>query len=161
MCLDCQGAGRRRSHSANHFAPIELKNASPKDSDNYSESNFALSSRTIAMKKFQEDDFQPLEPLPSTKQVKPNQFLQEIRNITRIEKGNPNNQFSFMDIIGEGGFSTVYKVQNKLDQNIFAIKHIKVQREKFRERVLNEIGIMKLSTHQNIIQLYNCYEHEK
>lgn len=56
MFLDYRNVGKRRSYSANHFAPIELNNSSTKDSDNYSEYNLAISSKTMPLKKFQEDD---------------------------------------------------------------------------------------------------------
>ena len=54
--------------------------------------------------------------------------------------------------------STVYKAINKQTNQIIALNHIKSTSDEMRQRVMNEIGIMQLSIHPNIIQYENCFE---
>ena len=79
----------------------------------------------------------------------------------KIEKGNPNAIYEFIGKIGKGGMSTVYKAQHKQTGEIVAIKHISTGNEELRKRVFNEIGIMQLSAHPNIIQYKACFEQGK
>jgi serine/threonine protein kinase len=43
-----------------------------------------------------------------------------------LENGRFKNKFEFISILGRGGFGTVYKVKYHLDNNIYAIKKVKL-----------------------------------
>jgi serine/threonine protein kinase len=63
--------------------------------------------------------------------------------------------------VGKGGFASVYKVKSKENQNVVALKKIKVGNGEIRERVMNEIGLMQMSSHANVVQFYRCYEFQQ
>jgi cyclin-dependent kinase 12/13 len=57
--------------------------------------------------------------------------------------------------VGEGTYGYVYKVRDKTTDEIFAIKKIKMEREKegFPITALREIRILKSIDHPNIVKL--------
>ena len=71
---------------------------------------------------------------------------------------HPKTIYDFICEIGSGGMSTIYKAVSKNSDQAIAIKHMKITPEEIRQRVMNEIGIMHLSMHPNIIQYQNCFE---
>ena len=52
--------------------------------------------------------------------------------------------FEILQKLGEGSFSTVYKVRRKIDNNIYALKKVKLQKlkEKEKQNALNEVRIL-------------------
>jgi NIMA (never in mitosis gene a)-related kinase len=54
------------------------------------------------------------------------------------------NGFEIIQKLGEGAFSVVYKVRRKFDNNIYALKKVKLQRLKDKEKqnALNEVRIL-------------------
>lgn len=65
--------------------------------------------------------------------------------------------------LGKGKFSTVYECQNKETQEIVAMKHIHKPSltEREREFLREEIQIIKLISHPNIVSMRETYETEK
>lgn len=61
--------------------------------------------------------------------------------------------FEFSNKLGEGAFSTVYKVKRKADGEIYALKQVKLGNlsRKEKENALNEIRILASFNHENII----------
>lgn len=155
VCLTCS-ATKRRSLSQS-VAPVEL-------SESFY-SNFGGSCNMVPLKdinfhKFVEDDARSVD-LPSTREVRGIQYLQDLKNLVKIQKKDPREDFEFVEKIGKGGYSKVYKALHKQTRRISALKHIKLNKLEDRERVINEIGIMQLSRHSNIIQCLTCYEFSK
>ena len=66
-----------------------------------------------------------------------------------------------MEKIGQGGSATVFKAVNRQTRGIIALKRVKNIKEELKQRVINEIGIMQLSVHPNVIRYNNCYEYSK
>jgi len=70
------------------------------------------------------------------------------------------NEYLFLEEIGSGGFSRVYKVKSERYGTIFAAKMITFDCET-NERVLesyeNEIAALKKLDHPNVIQLYSYF----
>jgi NIMA (never in mitosis gene a)-related kinase len=54
------------------------------------------------------------------------------------------NNFEIIQKLGDGSFSVVYKVRRKIDNNIYALKKVKLQKLKDREKqnALNEVRIL-------------------
>ena len=64
--------------------------------------------------------------------------------------------FLLFFLIGEGAYSSVYKVRRIADSNEYALKKVKLMNlsEKERQNALNEVRILASIRHQNII----CYK---
>ena len=63
--------------------------------------------------------------------------------------------------IGQGAFSTVYKVKSKLDHNIYALKQIdlvKIDSNRVNYCLSNEINIIKNLNHPNIVKYYCSFQ---
>ena len=61
--------------------------------------------------------------------------------------------FELLGKLGEGSFSSVFKVKRKADSEIYAMKQVKLGflSVKEKENALNEIRILASLTHDNII----------
>lgn len=80
-----------------------------------------------------------------------------------IERECNKDDFEALDdkALGKGGFGQVWKVRNKNNGNIYAIKVINknyIQKENMTEQINREIDIMYSTDHPNIIKLFNHYE---
>ena len=62
-------------------------------------------------------------------------------------------EFDVLEKIGEGAFSSVYKVKRKSDGHIYAMKKVKLNLLSEREKInsLNEVRILASLQDQNII----------
>jgi len=74
------------------------------------------------------------------------------------------NEFSQQEKIGRGGFASVYKALNKLDENYYAIKRIKLRARNMKacteedlEKILNESKFLAKVSHQNVLRYYNSW----
>lgn len=67
--------------------------------------------------------------------------------------------FRVLEKIGSGSFSQVYKVQKDDDQNIYALKRIKILKlkEKDRENTLNEIRLLASLSDDNIVSYKEAF----
>jgi serine/threonine protein kinase len=77
-------------------------------------------------------------------------------NKDKHEEDHPcNKTYIKLDKIGRGTYGTVYKVQDNLTKEIFAVKKVKFEddSEGVPTAVLREVVILKKMDHQNIIKL--------
>ena len=77
---------------------------------------------------------------------------------------NYEDNFNILGKIGRGGFASVYKVKNILDDNEYALKKIKVQLEGKNEseeigRVIKEAKTLSCLSHPNIVRYYGSWTH--
>lgn len=79
----------------------------------------------------------------------------------RLKKKNPLDDYSIVRPLGEGAVGQVLEVMNKQTGENFAMKVIKLGENFQRSRALNEIGLMQLTSHQNIVKLCDSYEIEE
>ena len=73
------------------------------------------------------------------------------------------NKYEFLNEIGRGGFSRVYRCRSRIDTNDYAVKVIDLRPMRLREkfdpaRLRREVDIMKKLTHPNIVQFFEGYE---
>lgn len=70
-----------------------------------------------------------------------------------------SDNYNLGDEIGRGGFSIVYKAQNKESQEWFAVKIIEKSLLQEDIKLLKrEIDIMKKVNHKNVLKLHEIYE---
>ena len=74
------------------------------------------------------------------------------------------SDFEEITKIGSGGFSSVFKVKNKLDDNFYAVKKIQLRIKDIKndinaelERVLREAKFLAKVFHPNVIRYYNSW----
>ena len=63
------------------------------------------------------------------------------------------NYFNIFIIVGDGAYSSVYKVKRLEDEEIYALKKVKMQNlsEREKENALNEVRILASINHPNVI----------
>jgi len=80
------------------------------------------------------------------------------------ERRNPIEiNYEILEIIGKGGFGEVKKVRHKELDVIRALKVIKKSKYKTPteiKMIKNEIAVMKLVDHPNIVKLFEFFEDE-
>ena len=72
--------------------------------------------------------------------------------------------FEIIDKVGAGGYGSVYKVKNKLDGNVYALKKIKLESEggyqnEETTKVLKECRYLSRLDHPNILRYYGSWIH--
>jgi len=65
--------------------------------------------------------------------------------------------FKELEELGTGAFGSVYKVQNKLDMRIYAMKKIKFKKESDLEKVLREVKALSKLDNTNVIRYYQSW----
>lgn len=71
--------------------------------------------------------------------------------------------FKVIDKVGNGGYGSVYKVVNRLDERVYAIKKIKIEtpdhknEEEETLKVLKECRTLSLLNHENILRYYGSW----
>lgn len=92
---------------------------------------------------------------PSSKEITVNSDMFINLNIDNIKQ-----QYTILKKIGQGGYGTVWKVQQNKTQLIRAMKKInkvKNNREKIKE-IVNEINTLKKLDHPNIVKIFEFFE---
>ena len=80
-------------------------------------------------------------------------------------KTDAEHDYKKLHILGEGTFSTVYEVQNRITDILRAMKVIKKREhehssEREEKEIINEINILKTMDHPNIIKIFEFYSNE-
>ncbi|CAD5206636.1 unnamed protein product [Bursaphelenchus okinawaensis] len=82
-------------------------------------------------------------------------FLALNINDEDIQMSNNDFMYKRLETIGSGSYATVYKTQNRLNGQFFALKEIKLQpQEGLPFTAIREISLLKGLKHANIIRLY-------
>jgi serine/threonine protein kinase/histidyl-tRNA synthetase len=66
------------------------------------------------------------------------------------------SDFEELAKIGKGGFGAVWKVRNKLDGRVYAIKRIQL-RKKFVKKLTLEVKTLSRLDHKNVVRYYNAW----
>ena len=78
-----------------------------------------------------------------------------------INKGDITQFYEVMKKIGEGSFGKIYKVKNKQSGDIRAMKQITKSKIPNIEKFQNEIKILAMVDHPNIVRLFEVIEDDK
>lgn len=79
----------------------------------------------------------------------------------KLTKQDPLKLYTFIHKIGKGSTGYVYKVQETSTGKYRALKQIEPKKQFTKEKILNEIQIMSISSHQNIVECFAAYEFKK
>ena len=78
-----------------------------------------------------------------------------------INKGDITQLYEVVKKIGEGSFGKIYKVKNKQSGDIRAMKQIMKNKIPNIEKFQNEIRILAMVDHPNIVRLFEVIEDDK
>ena len=84
--------------------------------------------------------------------------------IVAESKSNPDREYKKIKFLGEGSYASVYQVQNKYTGSICAMKVIKKKYGSSSEEekdILNEINILRMMDHPNILKLFEFYSNPR
>ena len=70
--------------------------------------------------------------------------------------------FDFLAKLGEGAYSTVFKVRRKSDSKVYALKQVKLLalNEKEKQNALNEVRILASVQHPNVVSYKEAFFEE-
>ena len=73
------------------------------------------------------------------------------------------NDFQILSKLGEGAYSTVYKVKRTLDGNLYALKKVKLLNlsEKEKLNALNEVRILASVKSQYVVSYKEAFDDEE
>lgn len=88
--------------------------------------------------------------------LKDNNFSSEFANLYFCNLSRYKSDFEEIEKLASGGFGSVYKVKNIIDQNLYAVKKIyfKNTNPSFCEKVIRETELFSSLDHENIVN-YN------
>ncbi|CAD8121934.1 unnamed protein product [Paramecium sonneborni] len=150
-----------------------------KESDNYPKGYLELSYQNRAILQFQKTKKNIQIPLVYIERVEgigitifdhqnelTLQFFEALQNFC-LMKGY-EHIYTEIETLGSGAFATVYKVQRKRDETIFAAKTITKKmfdenkhQEKFIQMVYNEVIALKQFDHVGIEKIYEVYQEKE
>ena len=69
------------------------------------------------------------------------------------------SDFQIIKKLGDGAYSSVYKVRRAEDNDVYALKKVKMLNlsDKEKENALNEVRILASIEHQNVIQYKEAF----
>ena len=86
------------------------------------------------------------------------EFDEALKESVQLRNTDPMADYTLMGRLGEGGAGAVYLVQQGSTGQKFALKKIKPRNNKQRSQILNEIALMELSRHPNILEYFIAYD---
>lgn len=68
-------------------------------------------------------------------------------------------EYEVMEELGHGGFGTVYKVRNRVDSRLYALKKVKLNpdNETLNEKIMREVRLLSRLNHENVIRYYTAW----
>ena len=66
--------------------------------------------------------------------------------------------FNILKIVGQGNFGRVFKLENKFDHRLFALKQILITPREDLKKVLQEVeNLSRAGKHKNIVKYLDCF----
>lgn len=69
------------------------------------------------------------------------------------------NEFEILKWLGKGAFGDVFKVRNKLDGGVYAIKRIELnpKNRQLNRKITREVKLLSRLNHENVVRYYNSW----
>jgi len=83
------------------------------------------------------------------------------KSFLKISNGDVKNHYEILKKLGEGSYGKTYKAKNRESGDIRAMKQMEKSKIPDLNVFKNEINIMSILDHPNIIKLYEVFEDEK
>ncbi|XP_063859482.1 eIF-2-alpha kinase GCN2-like isoform X2 [Scylla paramamosain] len=70
-----------------------------------------------------------------------------------------DQEYVILELLGQGGFGHVFKVHNKVDDRIYALKRIRLdqQSEVVRRKIIREVKLLSSLNHENVVRYYTSW----
>lgn len=94
------------------------------------------------------------EPLPLPDNL---DYTALLENSKLFKQDNPALYYDIIKQIGSGGYGKIYLVQRKDDQKLYALKFIQQTQRNKIESIKNEIALMSICDHHNIVRYHDGY----
>ena len=91
-------------------------------------------------------------PLPSQQE-----FEDQMEGLTEYIKDDPSKHYNIIKKIGHGGFGKIFLVEHKERKDKMALKYVDPRNEKERNIMKNEIGLMQIANHENLVKFFEGY----
>ena len=88
-------------------------------------------------------------------------FDSQVRQNIQLEQSDPRDIYIVQKKLGEGASGTVFVVNSRTDDTKRALKQVIPKSPKEEENILNEIALMQMSQHGNILQYFESYKLER
>lgn len=79
---------------------------------------------------------------------------------SQMIQADPREKYRILTMIGQGAYGCVYQVKDMDTGEDYAIKRITPTSEELKQEILQEIALLKICEHQNILKLYDSYNCE-
>jgi len=86
------------------------------------------------------------------------QYKKLMKNKVKVSMKDPLKEYVISSRLGDGG--SVFRATNKKTGQEVALKRVKFQEKDQKTQILNEISILQLSKHENIIECYKAFEYK-
>ena len=87
-------------------------------------------------------------------------FEEIIEENSRLIEADPREKYRILNTLGQGAFGCVYKVKDMDTGEDYAIKRLSPTNEELKQEILQEIALLKICNHPNILKLYDGYRYE-
>lgn len=131
----------------------------------YRDGNFDMEVRSVYSKPHtnQNNTLKQIRSVIKNKTIKQNvkKLVIDKDFLIREQNKDPFEIYTILKTLGEGSFGKVYKVENKLNKEVRAMKVINklsyTMSEEEENEILKEINILKTLDHPNILKIYEYY----
>lgn len=81
------------------------------------------------------------------------------RGGTGLLQSRVDLEYEVIEELGHGGFGTVYKVRNRVDSRLYALKKVKLNpdNEALNEKIMREVKLLSRLNHENVIRYYTTW----
>jgi serine/threonine protein kinase len=107
-----------------------------------------------------------LAPMPSKSSVRCTKFIEERTHHLTILHQNPLDFYSVSKTLGQGASGSVILAERLADGKgslgvQFALKQVRTKSPNDTENLLNEIALMQMSQHPNVLQYFETYNYDR